>query len=133
MALSSDRMRDVDTGSNAIPNTDGLDVADVEIHLPGPSKDTQTVKSRTALRSKIEQFAMEAKIEDDSVFDDISHISERYSKPMEVTLPMHLQNMEFLPVQQVVRDGDDDEEVKEDIWQRRERLEKQREEAQAAK
>lgn len=124
-------MRDVDTGSNAIPNTDGLEVADVEINLQGPSDDTKTVKSRVALHSKIEQLAMEAKIEDESVFDDISHISERYSKPMEVTLPMHLQNMEFLPIQQV--DRDDDQDVVEDIWQRRERLEKQREEAQAAK
>lgn len=124
-------MRDVDTGSNAIPNTDGLDVADVEINLPGPSNESRIVKGRVALRSKIEQFAMEAKIEDESVFDDISHISERYSKPAEVTLPMHLQNMEFLPIQQVIRD--DDQDVKDNIWQRRERLEKQREEAQAAK
>ena len=131
MALSSDRMRDVDTGSNAIPNTDGLDVADIEINLPDPSNEFRIVKGRVALRSKIEQFAMEAKIEDESVFDDISHISERYSKPVEVTLPMHLQNMEFLPIQQVIRD--DDQDVQDNIWQRRERLEKQREEAQAAK
>jgi len=131
MALSSDRMRDVDTGSNAIPNTDGLDVADIEINLPDPSNEFKIVKGRVALRSKIEQFAMEAKIEDESVFDDISHISERYSKPVEVTLPMHLQNMEFLPIQQVIRD--DDQDVQDNIWQRRERLEKQREEAQAAK
>jgi len=108
MALGSDRIRYVDTGSNAIPNTDGLDVADGEINLPGPSNDSRTVKGRVALRSKIEQFAMEAKIEDEPVFDDISHISERYSKPMEVTLPMHLQNMEFLPIQQVIRDDDQD-------------------------
>ena len=131
MALSSDRMRDVDTGSNAIPNTDGLDVADIEINLPDTSNEFRIVKGRVALRSKIEQFAMEAKIEDESVFDDISHISERYSKPVEVTLPMHLQNMEFLPIQQVIRD--DDQDVQDNIWQRRERLEKQREEAQAAK
>jgi len=131
MALSSDRMRDVDTGSNAIPNTDGLDVADIEINLPDPSNEFRIVKGRVALRSKIEQFAMEAKIEDESVFDDISHISERHSKPVEVTLPMHLQNMEFLPIQQVIRD--DDQDVQDNIWQRRERLEKQREEAQAAK
>jgi len=114
MALSSDRMRDVDTGSNAVPNTDVIDVADVEINLPGPSNESRIVKSRVGLRSKIEQFAMEAKIEDESVFDDISHISERYSKPVEVTLPMHLQNMEFLPIQQVSRD--DDQDVVEDIW-----------------
>lgn len=91
-------MRDVDTGSNAIPNTDGLDVADFDINLPGPSDNTQNVNSRLTLHSKIKQLSMEAKLENESVFDDISHISERYSRPVEATLPIHLQNMEFLPI-----------------------------------
>jgi hypothetical protein len=73
---------------------------------------------------------MEAKLEDESVFDDISHISERYSRPVEATLPIHLQNMEFLPIQEVIRDND--QLVMDNIWQRREQLEKQREQAQAA-
>jgi len=37
VALSEDRMQDVDTGSNAVPNTDGLDVADININMPGPA------------------------------------------------------------------------------------------------
>jgi len=39
--------------------------------------------------------------------------------------------MEFLPVQEVIRDND--QLVVDNIWQRREQLEKQREQAQAAK
>lgn len=74
---------------------------------------------------------MEAKLEDESVFDDISHISERYSRPVEASLPIHLQNMEFLPVQEVIRE--DDQLVVDNIWQRREQLEKEREQVQAAK
>jgi len=54
IALSSDRMQDVDTGSNAILDTDGLDVASIENNLSVPSDDNKTVKSRLALRSKFE-------------------------------------------------------------------------------
>jgi len=54
IALSSDRMQDVDTGSNAILDTDGLDVASIENNLSVPSDDNETVKSRLALRSKFE-------------------------------------------------------------------------------
>lgn len=64
------------------------------------------------------------------MFDDISHISERYSRPVDLALPMHLQNLEFLPVQQLQRD--EDQEVKSNLKSRRAELKKQRTQAQAA-
>jgi hypothetical protein len=79
-------------------------------------------------QAKLEQIAIQAKIEDDSVFDDISHISERNSRPVDLALPMHLQNQEFLPVQQLQRD--EDFEVKSNLKSRRAELKKQRGQAQ---
>jgi len=64
-------------------------------------------------------------MEEDSVFDDISHISARHSRPVDDNLPMHLQNMEFLPIEHVQRD--DDLDVKNNIKLRRAELKKQRE------
>jgi len=63
-------------------------------------------------------------MDDESVFDDISHISERYSRPVDFTLPMHLQNMELLPIQQSQRD--DDQDVVSNIKLRRSTLKLQR-------
>lgn len=62
------------------------------------------------------------------MFDDISHISERNSRPVDFALPMHLQNQEFLPVQQLQRD--EDQEVKSNLKSRRAELKKQRKQAQ---
>jgi len=81
-------------------------------------------------QAKLEQIAIQAKIEDDSVFDDISHISERNSRPVDFALPMHLQNQEFLPVSQLQRD--EDQEVKSNLKSRRAELKKQRKQAQVS-
>lgn len=130
---SDDRMKEVDTGSNAVANSsEAIDVRDIDIDMPlTTKKGGQTLNARTALRQKIEQISVQAKIEEESVFDDISHISERYSRPLDQPLPMHLQNMEFLPVDQLQRD--DDQDVKMNIKQRRAELKRKREEAKAPK
>jgi len=98
IAQGLDVVREEETGSDPMTLTDGLDLEEIVVDLPDPV-DNKTSRSRFAPQSKIEQIEIQAKMEDDSVFDDISHISERHSRPVDFMLPMHLQYQELLPIQ----------------------------------